>query len=130
MMIVFFFLQAVVALLVHFIWITSDVYSGGAIGMVALTLLVCLPIQIVISSLLYMLSSHKMPHRFRFVYIMLNWIILEITLYFLTGTIAVLNILHTGLEGFISRSYSLSYLFATIFVVMLYHRFIRVKHKM
>lgn len=122
-MILFFLtIQAVLTFLIHFIMVINAPYGGGSIGMISLTLMLTVPIQLLISSVLYLIFRNKIRY---FIYSLLSWLILEVAIIVLTHNMSLLNIVDPGLSGYVSSTFEIPSLIATglsIFSFWLYLR--------
>lgn len=81
-------IQAVLTFLIHFIMVINAPSGGGSIGMISLTLILNVPIQLLISSMLYLIFRNKIRY---FIYSLLSWLILEAAIIVLTHNMPLLN---------------------------------------
>lgn len=128
-MILYFFIQSLLTILVFMAWIMLGNFSGGEVGMTPLTVLITISIQFVLGSLIYLLIKKRLtlnPLLMLIFYIVLY----EIIFYFFTGDSALRNINNEGFSGAIYRGYSFSSLIAGIITLtLLYFIKVRKKHK-
>lgn len=109
-MIIFFVIQAVLTFLIHFIMIVNAPYGDGEIGMISLALILTVPVQLLISSVLYLIFKNKIKY---FIYLLLSWLILELAIILLTHNIPLLTMFEPGLRGYVSSTYEIPSLIAT-----------------
>lgn len=109
-MIVVFFVQAILIFLIHFIMIINSSYSGGEIGMVSLTLFIALPIQVIVSAIIYFIFKRKV---FDLIYFFISWLVLELTITAINQSIPLITMFEPGLKGFVSRSFEIPSIIAT-----------------
>lgn len=122
MIIVFFVIQAVLTFLIHFIMIINAPYGDGEISMISLTLILTVPMQLLISSVLYLIFRNKIRY---FIYLLLSWLILEVAIIVLTHNMPLLSMFEPGLSGYVSSTFEIPSLIATglsIFSCWLYLR--------
>lgn len=109
-MIVFFIIQAVLTFLIHFIMVINAPYGDGEIGMISLTLILTVPVQLLISSVLYLIFKNKIRY---FIYLLLSWLILELAIVILTHNIPLFSMFKPGLRGYVSSTFEIPSLVAT-----------------
>lgn len=122
MIIAFFIIQAVLTLLIHFIMLINAPYGDGEIGMISLSLIITLPIQLIVSCLLYLIFRNSVKY---FIYLLASWLLLEIALTILVHSIPLLGMFEPGLRGYVSSTFAIPSLIATcitIFSCWLYNR--------
>lgn len=126
-MILYFFIQSFLTIVIFMAWIMLGNFSGGEVGMTPLTVLITISIQFVIGSVFYVLVRKRISVNPML--ILLSYIILyEIIFFFFTGDFALSNITNEGFSGAIYRGYSFSSLISGLITISLFH-LIKVRKK-
>lgn len=128
MIIVFYVIQVILTFLIHFIMILNSSYGDGEIGMVSLTLFIALPVQLIVSSIIYLIFKKKIYYL---LYFAVSWLILELVITTINHSTPLFTMFEPGLGGFVSRSFEIPSIIATCIsaAIFLIYRIISNKNR-
>ncbi len=126
-MILYFFIQSFLTILIFMAWIMLGKFSGGEVGMTPLTVLITISIQFVLASIVY-LAIKKVYKLNPLILIIFYMILYEIIFYIFTGNFALSNIFNEAFSGAIYRGYSFSSIIAGFITLILLY-FLKVRKK-
>lgn len=117
-MILYFFIQSLLTILVFMAWIMLGKFSGGEVGMTPLTVLITISIQFVLAS-----TIKKIRKLNPLIVLVFYTILYEIIFYIFTGNFALGNIFNEAFSGTIYRGYSFSSIIAGFTTLILLYLF-------
>jgi len=126
-MILYFFIQSLLTILVFMAWIMLGEFSGGEVGMTPLTVLITISIQFVLASITY-LAIKKISKLNPLIILIFYMMLYEIIFYIFTGNFALANIFNEAFSGAIYRGYSFSSII-TGFITLILLYFFKVRKK-
>lgn len=119
-MIIWFFFQSILSIIIFMIFVLTGKYGDGYIGMAPLSVLLAIVIQLIISIVLYYSVRSFINKKYKYLFLLLHLIIFELSFLFFTNSIPIINIFEEDFKGFISRCQTFSSLISGVIVLIVF----------
>lgn len=117
-MIIWFLLQSLLTFISFIVLVRFGNYSGGAVGMTPLAVLLALSIQFISSIILYFALRKRVKTHQNYFFFIANMILYELSFVAFSQGMPVMNIFKSGFEGFIDRCYTFSSIISGICMII------------
>lgn len=123
-MVIWFFFQSILSIIIFMILLLTSKYGGGYIGMSPLAVLLAIVIQLLISILIYYSVRNFINKKNKHLFLLLHLIIFELSFLFFTNSMPIINIFEEDFKGFLSKCQSFSSLISgvIVFIIFLYKK--------